>query len=88
MNKHFVLILWLCILVLFINCGFQKDSKDDLKAEISIVNGTEVIKNPSEPLYGELKLELTEELTIGHKEDDFLSFIAGVISCHLTFNGK
>ena len=39
-------------------------------AEIEYENGVKVIRNPREPLYGEIKLELEEDLSIGNAEDE------------------
>jgi len=39
------------------------------KGKIETENGIKVIKNPKEPLYGELKLQLQEELSIGREDD-------------------
>jgi len=55
------------------------DTKDNQKAEwkgkIEIENGIKVIKNPREPLYGEIKFELEEDLSIGSEEDENYMFI-------------
>ncbi len=79
MNRHIVSILALLLSVLllfwFTGCSSKDDrkGKGSLKAEVTISNGTKIIKNPSAPLHGELKLELEETLTIGHGEKDFFS---------------
>jgi len=72
-----ILALLLCVLLLFLftSCSSKGDrkGKKNLKAEVVVSNGTKIIKNPSAPLHGELKLELEETLTIGHGEEDFFS---------------
>lgn len=37
-------------------------------------NGIKVINNPREPLYGEIKFELEEDLSIGSEDDDSYMF--------------
>ena len=44
--------------------------KAEWKGKIEIEDGIKVIKNPAEPLYGEIKLELEEDLSIGNEEDE------------------
>lgn len=55
------------------------DTKDNQKAEwkgkIDIENGIKLIKNPREPLYGEIELELEEDLSIGNEQDENYMFI-------------
>ena len=40
------------------------------KGKVEIEDGVKVIQNPGEPLYGEIKLELEEDLSIGNEEDE------------------
>jgi len=44
------------------------------KGKIEEENGVKVIKNPKEPLYGEIAFELEEDLSIGNEEDENYSF--------------
>jgi len=61
------------LLLFFINfsfCAGQKSSqKPEWKGKVEIENGIKVIKNPREPLYGEIKLDLKEDLSIGREDD-------------------
>ena len=43
------------------------------KGKIETENGIKVIKNPKDPLYGEIKFDLQEDLSIGgnEKEDNY-----------------
>jgi len=52
---------------LLVSFGGQKA---EWKGKIEIEDGIKVIKNPAEPLYGEIKLELEEDLSIGNEEDE------------------
>ncbi len=44
--------------------------KAEWQGTIETEDGIKVIKNPAEPLYGEIKLELEEDLSIGNEEDE------------------
>ena len=48
------------------------------KGKIETENGVKVIKNPKEPLYGEIIFDLEEELTIGNKNDENYAFYGGL----------
>ena len=48
------------------------------KGTIEEENGVKVIKNPNEPLYGEIEFELEEDLSIGNEEDENCAFYRGV----------
>jgi hypothetical protein len=43
--------------------------KPEWKGTVTIENNVHVIRNPRAPLYGTLKLDLKEELSIGHEDD-------------------
>ena len=62
----------LCSLVLF---GTQKP---EWKGKIEYEIGVKVIKNPKEPLYGEITFELEEDLSIGREDDENYLFYRGV----------
>ena len=53
----------------FILVPISYAQKAEWKGKIETENGVKVIKNPKEPLYGELKLELQEDLSIGREDD-------------------
>lgn len=44
------------------------------KGKIGIENGIKSIKNPTEPLYGEISLDLEEDLSIGREDDENYMF--------------
>ena len=44
--------------------------KAEWKGTIEIENGVKVVKNPREPLYGELVFDLEEDLSIGREDDE------------------
>lgn len=47
------------------------------KGKIEYENGVKVIKNPNEPLYGEITFELEEDLSIGNEDDENYVFYGG-----------
>lgn len=58
--------------MMFVSCQQQKS---EWKGTIEEENGVKVVKNPKEPYYGELVLDLEENLVIGREDDDnFLFF--------------
>ncbi len=48
------------------------------KGKIEYEDGVKVIKNPREPLYGEIAFELGEDLSIGREDDENYMFYRGV----------
>jgi len=73
----FIVVSFLLLTSFFINCG----KKDEVKQQwvIEDVDGISVIKNPAEPLYGELSFELEEDISIGgNVNDDDYYFPRGV----------
>jgi len=52
---------------LCISFGAQKA---EWKGKIETEDGIKVIKNPEEPLYGEIQFELEEDLSIGNEDDE------------------
>lgn len=68
-------VLFLSIFAMFISFGQQKA---EWKGKIEYDNGIKIVKNPSEPLYGEITFELEEDLTIGNEEDENYMFYRSV----------
>jgi len=69
------IVLFLSAFIIVISFGGQIAK---WKGIIEIENGVKVIKNPKEPLYGEIKFELEEDLSIGNEKDDNYMFYKGV----------
>lgn len=69
MKRYFLFILF-TLLVL----GFSIHQKPQWKGTITRENGVKVIKNPKEPIYGEITFELEEDLSIGNEEDENFLF--------------
>ncbi len=66
----FLLVFYL-ISLFILSCTEEKTAKKaEWKGEVELKNGKKIIKNPSEPVYGEILLELEEELSIGSEDDD------------------
>ncbi len=65
-----VIFLILCSIIL----SKEQRQKTGWKGKIEVEDGVKVIKNPAEPLYGEITLELEEDLSIGREGDDNYMF--------------
>ncbi len=63
--------LFLAVFIIVISFGGQKA---EWKGKVEIENGIRVIKNPVEPLFGEIHFELDEDLSIGNESDDNFLF--------------
>ena len=72
MKTKLNLILTIAIIFLFaVNCTKTKIAeKEEWRGEIEYQNGVKVVKNPAEPVYGEILLDLEEDLSIGREDDD------------------
>lgn len=58
--------LFLFISILHVTCQKQRS---EWKGTIEEENGVTVVKNPDEPLYGEITFDLEEDLSIGREDD-------------------
>ncbi len=65
------IILFLSVFILLVSFG---DQKSEWEGRIEIKDGVKIINNPGEPLYGEIKFELEEDLSIGNEDDDNYMF--------------
>ncbi len=71
MKKHsLIIIILVCI---FLSAAYSQQ-KAEWKGTIEKENGVEIIKNPSEPLYGEITLNLEEDLSIGERKMRIICF--------------
>jgi len=61
------IVLFLIVLIQIIS---YSDQKVEWKGRIENENGVKVVKNPSEPLYGEIELEIEEDLVLGSEKDE------------------
>jgi hypothetical protein len=58
----------------FVFAESSENQKSKWKGKIAEEKGIKVVKNPKEPLYGELKFDLIEDLSIGKENDDRYMF--------------
>jgi hypothetical protein len=65
-----VIFLFLCSIIL----SKEQRQKTGWKGNIEVGDGVKVIKNPGEPLYGEITFELEEDLSIGNEDDENYMF--------------
>jgi hypothetical protein len=70
-TKIALIILLFSSFIMFASFGGQKV---EWKGTIEKEDGIKVIKNPREPLYGEIKFELEEDLSIGREDEDNYMF--------------
>ncbi|MGD2245531.1 MAG: NHL repeat-containing protein [Candidatus Aminicenantes bacterium] len=65
-------LLAICMIFLsMISCAREQTAeKVKWAGEVEFKNGIKIVKNPAEPLYGEITLELEEDLNIGREDDD------------------
>ena len=60
---------------IFLGCSKQTEkSVSEWRGTIEYTDGTKVIENPGEPLYGHLSLDLEKDLNLGSEEDDAYLF--------------
>ena len=65
------IVLFLSILTIFVSCHKEKSGWE---GKIEYKNGVKVIKNPEEPLCGQIQFELEEDLSIGREDDENYTF--------------
>ena len=70
-TKVFSIFLFLSAFIMLVSYGEQKA---EWKGKIEYEDGVKVIKNPREPLYGEITFELEEDLSIGKEENENYMF--------------
>jgi len=62
--------LAICFLVSLVFLGANQGQNPQWKGTIEEEDGVKIIKNPNEPLYGEITFDLEEDLSIGNEEDE------------------
>ena len=70
MKFQIKLVLVVFIIFFFAAADAKEKQKPQWKGKIEYENGIKIIKNPKEPLYGEIKFELEEDLSIGREDDE------------------
>lgn len=78
MRKKPLFLLFVSLLIFFIAYESGSEQKTEWKGKIEYEDGVKVIKNPKEPLYGEITFELEEDLSIGREDDENYVFYRGV----------
>lgn len=74
MKKNFIslsILIFLFMTVVHISC---KQQKTEWRGTIEELDGVTVVKNPKEPMYGELILDSEEDLCIGREDDENYQF--------------
>lgn len=67
MRKYYCIFTFILSILVIFNC---KSEKVTWQGTIEELDGITVVKNPEEPLFGELVFDLEEDLSIGNEEDD------------------
>ena len=62
-------------------CSNNQDFSKEWEGQIKSEDGIKLIKNPEEPLYGEIQFDLEEDLTIGNKDEEYAPFYKGLRIC-------
>ena len=70
-TKFISIVLFLPVVTILVSCQQQKA---EWKGTIEEVDGVTVVKNPKESYYGELILDLEEDLVIGREDDENYQF--------------
>jgi hypothetical protein len=70
-TKAISIVLSFSVFFIFISCRKQKA---EWKGTIEEVDGVTIVKNPNKPNYGELNLDLEEDLVIGREDDENYQF--------------
>ncbi len=61
----------LSVFIMLVSCAKKKA---EWEGTIEEENGVKIIKNPSEPLYGEIDLQLEKDISVGHEGDEQYMF--------------
>jgi hypothetical protein len=78
MNTREKLILAIIVLVYFAFTGMEGKQTTGWKGKIEYEDGVKTVKNPEQPLYGELEFVLEEDLSIGREGDENYMFYSGI----------
>ncbi len=70
MKSSMNLVVVISIFFIFLSVHAAENQDPQWKGKIEEENGVKVIKNPDEPLYGEITFELEEDLVIGNEKDE------------------
>jgi len=74
MKNKYSVILAVCFFSFLVFLFADQGQNPQWKGTIEEEDGIKIIKNPKEPLFGEITFELEEDLTIGNKEDENYMF--------------
>lgn len=73
------LVIVISIVLFFFTAYAIENQNPQWKGTIGEEDGAKVIKNPNEPLYGEITFELEEDLSIGNEEDENYIFYRAIL---------
>ncbi len=74
MKLRIKLLIVISLVFIFLSVYAIKNQNSQWKGTIEEEDGVKIIKNPNEPLYGEITFDLEEDLSIGNEEDENYMF--------------
>jgi hypothetical protein len=79
MKSLMKLLIVISIVLIFFSAYAIENQTPQWKGTIEEEDGVKVIKNPNEPLYGEITFDLEEDLSIGNEEDENYMFYRAIL---------
>lgn len=79
MKSLMKLVIIISIVLFFFSAYAIENQTPQWKGTIEEEDGVKVIKNPNEPLYGEITFDLEEDLSIGNEEDENYMFYRAIL---------
>ncbi len=74
MKKNFIFLFLVLISLMWVCSTRSPEGTSEWKGMIEYLDGIKVVKNPEEPLYGHLHLDLEKDLSLGNEEDEAYRF--------------
>jgi hypothetical protein len=69
-NKIIILFISIWVFFLMTGCQGEKNDKGEWQGAVEEKDGVRIVHNPEAPFYGELELDLEQDLSIGNEDDE------------------
>ncbi len=69
-SKIIILFISICVFLLMTGCQGEKSDKGEWQGTVEEKDGVRIVHNPEAPFYGELELDLGQDLSIGNEDDE------------------
>lgn len=69
-SKIIILFISICVFLLMTGCQGEKSDKGEWQGTVEEKDGVRIVHNPEAPFYGELELDLEQDLSIGNEDDE------------------